>query len=434
MRDILKYELKKLIRRPFNIVVSLVCVAVLIFCAVMMLNDNHVFVWGLDIYGSYENIPKKELKLAKDYGYTDGTLVFKGKKVIEFEKENSNYVSGVIDEERYMQLVTEYINDKDNPDAYVMDDGSTVLDVSAMDYRAYVLMNQGMTRDDVLAYDKENPLYEMTHEYQYGYMKKWQSIRYLFDEAAINVDGTIKPFEQAFPHIKDSGFFEQSETANIAAGFQINLVAVFTFLILLVSLSSVFSEEVSCNTEAMLLCAKHGRDKLIQSKILAGIIYTFICLTVLTITNIVSEIMCYGFDGFNTSVQFNLEFYYVPFTVNFRELLLLVFAFQTLGLIAMAGLIMLMSCLFRSALPTMITGVLFINIVVILSMNVTGFWRDLMFSLPPSLTFIYSFMQFAKNETFTHLPQWIFSIIMCSVLLIVSIVVILRKYKYPRKV
>jgi hypothetical protein len=122
MRGLLGYELKKIMRKPFALVVLLGCIAFMALIPIMNEAQWTSFAWGPERYGSYEAIPPNELKRSQeDFGMTgtyDGVLVFTGNEAAKMDQELEKYFEGTWDDARIAQVVADYKAYKEDPSIY----------------------------------------------------------------------------------------------------------------------------------------------------------------------------------------------------------------------------------------------------------------------------------------------------------------------------
>ncbi len=429
MGSLIKYELKKICIRPFTLVVAAACLVVLLFITVYIgLIERWSYAWGPELYGSYENTPKKELEEAqKKFSLTgkyDGAIVLRGLAAVRRDKMRAEALTGLWDEARWQQVVAEYKAFKENPSHYLDE-----VDRWAMDIRAWSLADQGMGPEEVEAYNAANPIYEMKAEYQFGdQWQSWLDIQELLD-GAIKQDGSIASFAETFPLVQAPASFTYHGGPRAAGETQSVILGILALLLLLAGVSPVFSEEVACHTEPILQAAKYGRSRLVGAKILAGLLFAVLGLTALTLVNVLANGVIHGFEGFFVPIQLTTNLYGIPFALNFGQYLLALFGFQLLGLCAMAGLLLFLSLQMRAALPVIFTGGVFSLLCILFASQGNGFPRALAQILPPAaatpLTLLYEGAQ--KGLGVLPLQQWLLAVLASAIILALAIVLIVRK-------
>lgn len=359
MARLLKYELKKMLKRPFSLVVLLGSVLVLAFASLYVpLMDARSFAWGPDVYGSTEAIPQWEKERAAGYwgAGMEGVLVRKGLEAIALDKENSAPLAGQWNEAKLAELREGYFAFRNNPDIYTDE-----LDEFAMMQRGWNLEEAGMSQAELEAYNEANPIYTMKPEYQFGEWNVWGQLSELFESGGrgLRPDGSPASFAEVFPQVQAPAQYEYIGGVEQAAGMQNSLVGLLALALLLAAVAPLFSEEVACHTEAMLLAARHGRGKLVYAKLLAGLLLTVGGLVLFTLLNLLMYGCAYGFGGYSVPVQFSVMQSTFPYTASFGQYMLLQFGVQLLSLCALAAVLMLLSALLRSSLPVLFLGGVF---------------------------------------------------------------------------
>ena len=429
MKSLLSYEFKKIITRPFTLIVCFGCIAVMVLFVIFAASETLTYAWGPDIYGSYEAIPQNELDIARDnYDLEGGALAFTGSRAIALEKEYTKRFEGEWNNERLQQIAAEYLAYKNNPDIYTDE-----LDEWAMQIRAWTLGTE-MSPEEISAYDAANPIYIMKPEHEYREGAEWQTISYLLEEYVINADGSVKSFEEAFPLAGESAVYEYHNGPLFSTQAQGLFVGLMALLVLLAGLAPVFSDEVACRTEPMLLAAKYGRDKLVQAKILAGLLFSLLALLALTSVNVLLSGAAFGFEGYNMPVQLDVNDHSLPFAFTYLQYLLAMLGLQALGVCSMGAVVMLLSVLIRSAIPVIFAGGLF-SIFPLFIFSVSGTPRYIVETLPPG-TAMPSYLLYdglADGWGKLPLPQWMLAILICAAILVVSIIAISGRYKKPGK-
>ncbi|MDL2237379.1 hypothetical protein LJC56_06075 [Christensenellaceae bacterium OttesenSCG-928-K19] len=434
MGSLLSYELKKILKRPFTIVVCVGALAVMVFFTLFAASQMFTYAWGPDVYGSYEAIPQDKLDSAQgDYGLAgqqDGALMYTGLDAIRMEQEYYKSFEGSWDNERLRQIASDYQAYNSNPDIYTEE-----IDTWALQMREWTL-GEEMSPEEIKAYNEANPIYVMKPEYQYGEYQKWFAVSDLLDEYVINPDDSINSFEEAFPLVEQPAVFEYHAGPQFTAQMQNVFVGIMVILMLIAGAAPIFSDEVACRTEPMLLAARYGRDKLVRAKILSGVLFALGSLLVLTVVNVLLNGAIYGFSGYNMPIQLDTFTYSMPFALTYLEYLFVILGFQVLGLCAMAALVMLLSTLMRSAIPVVFASGLFAVVITLLSTMGGGWTRYLSQTLPPGAASPDALLTEALVDGWGKLavPQWILAIIVCAAIFVVSILVITRKYKALSKV
>lgn len=131
---------------------------------------------------------------------------------------------------------------------------------------------------------------------------------------------------------------------------------VFTLgLLVLIALSSIFSEEYARKTEALILSSRYGRKKVIFAKIKAGLIFSVSAWAVTEALNAAIIFSLYGSTGAESYWQ-NFRLDCAPFLFNQGQITLVTVLTSLLGVIFLASAVMLFSAAFRSRVASLISG------------------------------------------------------------------------------
>lgn len=119
------------------------------------------------------------------------------------------------------------------------------------------------------------------------------------------------------------------------------LIAVLTIYIC----SSIFSGDFSKNIMPLLLTTKYGRTKQTHAKMFAVFCISTTIFIVAQLITVIFFGLYFGFSGWDTSVQFNLEWNIFPFPLkmNFLQLSIWILIIQYLGLLFTAFITALIS-------------------------------------------------------------------------------------------
>ncbi|MCF8564578.1 ABC transporter permease [Alicyclobacillus tolerans] len=120
---------------------------------------------------------------------------------------------------------------------------------------------------------------------------------------------------------------------------------------ILIGLSSIFSEEYSIGTDSFLLTAKRGRHELVTAKLLASVLYCVAMEGVLFIVNVVLNLILYGVKGLGYPIQ-SIPLYGAPFHLSVLQYILVALVVQALAGIAFGFLVLLFSSFNRVSLVT----------------------------------------------------------------------------------
>ena len=155
-------------------------------------------------------------------------------------------------------------------------------------------------------------------------------------------DQMLKQEEMEYWKKNDAGL-ELPFTYEYAEGWgelwnQSYVVNCMLLLLLLVSLSNVFSMEHQQKTDAVILCTRHGKRELYIAKVLAGITFGAATALLLSGITLLSDLAVYGADGFGGALQ--IEFPLSSWRMSVGESVL-VLVFMLLAISAMYSIVIL---------------------------------------------------------------------------------------------
>lgn len=155
-------------------------------------------------------------------------------------------------------------------------------------------------------------------------------------------DQMLKQEEMEYWKKNDAGL-ELPFTYEYAEGWgelwnQSYVVNCMLLLLLLVSLSNVFSMEHQQKTDAVILCTRHGKRELYIAKVLAGITFGAAAALLLSGITLLSDLAVYGADGFGGALQ--IEFPLSSWRMSVGESVL-VLVFMLLAISAMYSIVIL---------------------------------------------------------------------------------------------
>jgi ABC-type transport system involved in multi-copper enzyme maturation permease subunit len=128
---------------------------------------------------------------------------------------------------------------------------------------------------------------------------------------------------------------------------------------ILIGLSSVFSEEYSIGTDNFLLTAKRGRRELVTAKLFASMLYCVAVEGILFTINVVSNLILRGIKGLSYPMQ-SIPMYSAPFHLSVLQYIWVALFIQIFAGIVFGLLVLLISSISRVALVTFFisTGIL----------------------------------------------------------------------------
>ncbi|MBE5877930.1 MAG: hypothetical protein E7290_13745 [Lachnospiraceae bacterium] len=145
--------------------------------------------------------------------------------------------------------------------------------------------------------------------------------------------------------------------AGMHGGYMICLI--FTFFIS-IAMVNVFGEEHSRKTDQLILCSRYGRGKLYAVKIIAGSIVTFVGNLLFIAVTVAGNFFSYGIEGFQASIQVALVNFY-SYDITVGETVLILMALLLLSSIMSAIFTMVLAELLKNSVGAMaiVIGILF---------------------------------------------------------------------------
>lgn len=132
------------------------------------------------------------------------------------------------------------------------------------------------------------------------------------DQAAIleyltNSDGSFKSLETAYPNSPTVTLGYCDGWDKLLSGMG-SILSIMICLIVVITLSPVFSEEYALHTDSIIYSARYGRTKLTTSKIIAALEVVIGTYLLYLLLNLVLYGCTYGFQGWNVSIQSSLHY------------------------------------------------------------------------------------------------------------------------------
>ena len=131
------------------------------------------------------------------------------------------------------------------------------------------------------------------------------------DQAAIleyltNSDGSFKSLETAYPNSPTVTLGYCDGWDKLLSGMG-SILSIMICLIVVITLSPVFSEEYALHTDSIIYSARYGRTKLTTSKIIAALEVVIGTYLLYLLLNLVLYGCTYGLQGWNVSIQSSLH-------------------------------------------------------------------------------------------------------------------------------
>lgn len=209
-----------------------------------------------------------------------------------------------------------------------------------------------------------------------AYWKLWhqyQSAQAIVDSASgTAVRGQMKLLQQSITKLKSSGRtgftyradkLEYTMLKNLpfigggmyngGGAIIIDFFKTYGFLIygamILIGLSSVFSEEYAIGTDSFLLTAKNGKRQIVTAKIKAASLYTIFMGCIVAGVNVIMNAILFGTQGLDYPLQ-SIPLYSTPFHLSILQYIGLAIVIQLLSGLAFSCVVLLVSAFNRSSL------------------------------------------------------------------------------------
>ncbi|WP_158540704.1 ABC transporter permease subunit [Romboutsia weinsteinii] len=156
---------------------------------------------------------------------------------------------------------------------------------------------------------------------------------------------------------------------NISADF--NVIATLTSTLVAIGIATIFSEDYQRNSSSIILSSRNGKTKLVTSKILTGVIYTFI--TFIFMNGIYSlNAAAIGFEGGNLPLSLFNGYEGTPFNITMSEFYLRGLATSFMGLLLYASIIMLISLILKNNMLSLLFGLAIYHVPQYIGNFITG--------------------------------------------------------------
>lgn len=209
------------------------------------------------------------------------------------------------------------------------------------------LMEQRITEAQTATATKdENSAFSALHVYR--------------DQAAIleymtEPDGEMKSIEEAYPNHESIilGYCDGWDKMLSSMG---NVLAILLCLLVVITLSPVFSEEYSCHTDSVIYAARYGKTKLVTAKIIASLETVIGMYIVFMLLNAALYMGTYGAQGWNVNIQSSLHYASSAYDLTFLQMFLISVALNILGLIAMTIITLFISAKLNAPVTALIAS------------------------------------------------------------------------------
>ena len=168
-----------------------------------------------------------------------------------------------------------------------------------------------------------------------------------------NPDGSFKPLETAYPHNQTIrlGYCDGWDKLIYGMGSVVSLVMC---LIVVITLSPVFSEEYALHTDSVIYSARYGRTKLSTAKIIASVEVVIGIYLLYLLLNMALYGSTYGFQGWNVNIQSALHYASSTYNLTFLQMFLISIILNICGIVALT----LITLFFSSKMGTPVAALI----------------------------------------------------------------------------
>ncbi|MCC0634572.1 ABC transporter permease [Clostridioides sp. ZZV15-6388] len=372
MSTLIKFELKKIIRRKSTIAVILGSLVLSIFLFALM--------------------PLKEKS------YDDNGKEYRGLQAIELGKQQSKLNEGYITDKKVENSIRKYQKIFNNPNNIVKDENG-FSNFKQDVYLRFFYPNKTFYNFITESYSEPNDINSMILQ---SISLKNRTNFYKFRNEKVNTilnseysDGNYTQKEKEFWLSKNkkinepylNGYYE---------GWNYFLLGrdllIFTILAICISIASVFSGEYQSGTDSLILSSKYGKTKVITAKIISSFLFGTIVFTINTIISIGILLLSFGVDGWNLPLQLTVSS--TPYPVTFLQATLLSILVIYMILIALIGFTLLLSSCMKSPFPVLITDIALLFIPLFLKYSETNWLYNQILRILPSNAISFSFSEY----------------------------------------
>lgn len=168
-------------------------------------------------------------------------------------------------------------------------------------------------------------------------------------------DGKMKSIEEAYPNHSSVilGYCDGWDKMLSGMG---SVLSILVCLLVVITLSPVFSEEYSCHTDSVIYAARYGKTKLVTAKIIASLETVIGMYIIFILLNLVLYMGVYGVQGWNVSIQSSLHYASSAYHLNFLQMFLISAAFNILGIAAMTIITLFISARLNTPVTALIVS------------------------------------------------------------------------------
>lgn len=362
MKDLLVFELKKIVRKKLNIIVVLASLAL----TVLLFTSQVIQFVSFDKDGNQE----------------------RGFSAIELDKNRQEELAGVLTEERITDDILKYQELFDNPDNVVINDGKTELSDSI--FNKYIsakmyylgLINNNYTIPNLYDYSfsdiKKLPIENGAKFYQQRDNKVSKLLNASYE------DWNYSDQEKEFWLEKNkevSTPFEYGYHQGWKTVLDCIELMVLPIIAICICIAPVFAGEYQSGADNIILSSRYGKSKLILSKVLASFIFGFVIYTINISLGLGIILLSFGIDGWNLPIQIINSI--TPYPLTFLSAIAICIVTLYLVMFAMVSITLLLSAKMKTSFSVLIVMICIIMVPLFFKLSETnGIWNHIFMILP----------------------------------------------------
>lgn len=351
MKQLVKFELKKIISRKVNLIAMALGMLLIVFSNIALINGESLYV--------------------------DEEYHLEGLDAIKTKEEVENALTSELSEEFLTGFMQEYQQElqknpsEDEYDYSLIADKTNLFALIAGNYTEFngqwdwEVLNDISTDRGIGFYERRMEKIEtlLNADYSYGNYTESEKEYWMRKAEAVKTPFTWGS-RNTWDMIWDS----------------ISLLF-YQFFVISICLAPVFAGEYQNRTDALILSAKHGKTKLIYAKISASFIFTLFDVALCSIVSIGINVCMLGVDGLNLPVQlWNTIIPYQLMVIEACALNLLVLFLVSFSLTAVS---LMFSALFKSQMIALAVDlILYYGTAFIPFSKTSGLWNHIKYLLP----------------------------------------------------
>lgn len=372
MSTLIKFELKKIIKRKSTVAVILGSLALsIILFSLMPLQER-----------------------AND----ESGKEYRGLQAIELKKQQSKLNDGYITDKKVENSVKEYQKMFNNPDNIIKNENG-FSDFKPDIYWKFFYPNKSFYNFIIESYSKPNDFDSSvikTMSLKNGvdfYKSRNEKVNTILNMEY--ADGNYTQKEKDFWLSKNKEINEPYLNGYYQGWNYFILsrdLLIFTILAICISIASVFSGEYQSGTDSVILSSKYGKSKVITAKIISSFLFGTIIFTINTIVCVGILTLSFGMDGWNLPLQLTDSSVPYPYTLLQATLLSILVIY--IILIALISFTLLLSSCMKSPFPVLITNIIILFVPIFLQYSETNKLYNLILQILPSNAISFSFANY----------------------------------------